>query len=100
MENFSRSILRKMDEPDATILDLGCGYGEFINQANAKANNAMDLNPRTRKLLKTDATFHKQDCSIQWPFEGNFLDLIFTSNFFEHLPNKKALDPTVRQAKK
>ncbi|MDG0964962.1 MAG: hypothetical protein P8O23_07845, partial [Opitutales bacterium] len=21
---------------DATILDLGCGYGEFINQANAK----------------------------------------------------------------
>ena len=90
----------KWIEPDATILDLGCGYGEFINQANAKVKHAMDLNPRTRKLLKTDVIFHEQDCSAPWPFEENSFDIIFTSNFFEHLPNKKALDATVRQAKK
>lgn len=90
----------KWIEPDATILDLGCGYGEFINQANAKSKHAMDLNPRSRKLLKTDVTFHEQDCSLPWPFEENSLDLIFTSNFFEHLPNKKALDTTIAQAKK
>ncbi|TVR12150.1 MAG: class I SAM-dependent methyltransferase, partial [Phormidium sp. GEM2.Bin31] len=27
------------------ILDLGCGWGEFINQVEAKRKYAMDLNP-------------------------------------------------------
>jgi len=90
----------KWIKQDATILDLGCGYGEFINQANAKIKHGMDLNPRTRKLLKDDVIFHEQDCSKPWPLEENSLDLIFTSNFFEHLPNKKALDATISEAKK
>ena len=85
---------------DATILDLGCGYGEFINQADAKVKHAMDLNPRTRELLNGDVIFHEQDCSLPWPFEENSLDLIFTSNFFEHLPDKKSLDATIFEAKK
>ena len=90
----------KWIKQDATILDLGCGYGEFINQANAKIKHGMDLNPRTRKLLKDDVIFHEQDCSKPWPLEENSLDLIFTSNFFEHLTNKKALDATIAEAKK
>ena len=90
----------KWINPNDTILDLGCGYGEFINHANAKVKHAMDLNPRTRKLLKDDVIFHEQDCSNAWPLEENSLDLIFTSNFFEHLPNKKALDATITEAKK
>ena len=32
------------------ILDLGCGYGEFINNVNCKARYAMDLNPKVKKL--------------------------------------------------
>ena len=84
---------------EATILDLGCGYGEFINQANAKVKHAMDLNPRTRELLNGDVIFHEQDCSLPWPFEKNSLDLIFTSNFFEHLPDKKSLNATISEAK-
>ena len=85
---------------EATILDLGCGYGEFINQADAKVKHAMDLNPRTRELLNGDVIFHEQDCSLPWPFEKNSLDLIFTSNFFEHLPDKKSLNATISEAKK
>lgn len=96
VKEFFSKWIRSTDH----ILDLGCGYGEFINQANAKVKHAMDLNPRTRNLLKDDVIFHEQDCSKAWPLEENSLDLIFTSNFFEHLPNKKALDDTITEAKK
>jgi SAM-dependent methyltransferase len=92
---FSRWI-RNTDK----ILDLGCGYGEFINHANCRVRHAMDLNPKTKSLLDNEIIFHEQDCSKPWKIDSNSLDLVFTSNFFEHLPNKKALDRTVGEIKK
>ena len=82
------------------ILDLGCGYGEFINHTKCDARHAMDLNPKTKSLLDKEIIFHEQDCSNPWKIESNTLDLVFTSNFFEHLPNKESLDRTVGEIKK
>jgi len=82
------------------ILDLGCGYGEFINHTKCEVRHAMDLNPKTRSLLNNNILFHEQDCSKPWKIESNSLDLVFTSNFFEHLPNKESLDRTMREIKK
>jgi len=82
------------------ILDLGCGYGEFINHTKCDARHAMDLNPKTKSLLDKGIIFHEQDCSKPWKIEANSLDLVFTSNFFEHLPNKESLDRTVCEIKK
>ena len=81
------------------ILDLGCGYGEFINHANCEVRHAMDLNPKTESLLDEDIIFHEQDCSTPWNIEPESLDLVFTSNFFEHLPNKDSLDRTMCEIK-
>ena len=44
--------------------------------------------------------FHQQDCSEPWEIDPNSLDLVFTSNFFEHLPNKESLDRTMGEIKK
>jgi len=82
------------------ILDLGCGYGEFINHAKCKVRHAMDLNPKSKSLLDKEIIFHQQDCSESWKIDQNSLDLVFTSNFFEHLPNKEALDRTIGEIKK
>jgi SAM-dependent methyltransferase len=90
---FSRWV-----RPDQTVLDLGCGYGEFINNVSAAKRFAMDLNPATKKLLQPGIQFLEQDCSGPWPLPANSLDLIFTSNFFEHLPLKSALQATLLQA--
>ena len=81
------------------ILDLGCGYGEFINHVNCEVRYAMDLNPKTKSLLDKEIIFHEQDCSNPWKIEANSLDLVFTSNFFEHLPNKDSLDRTMCEIK-
>ena len=85
---------------DDHILDLGCGYGEFINQVDVAVRHGMDLNPKTKEMLDDKINFHKQDCSKPWDIEPNSLDLVFTSNFFEHLPNKESLDRTMNEIKK
>ena len=81
------------------ILDLGCGYGEFINHTKCEVRHAMDLNPKTRSLMDKEIIFHEQDCSTPWNIEPESLDLVFTSNFFEHLPNKDSLDRTMCEIK-
>lgn len=85
--------------PDsAALLDLGCGYGEFINTVRARAKFGMDLNPRTQQHLAPEVRFLQQDCSMTWPLPDGELDLVFTSNFFEHLPDKPTLGRTLEQA--
>lgn len=83
---------------DATILDLGCGYGEFINHIAAARKFAMDLNPDARGHLAPGITFLEQDCSQKWGVPEGVLDVVFTSNFFEHLPDKPALAATLLEA--
>lgn len=81
-----------------TVLDLGCGYGEFINNVRAKNKLAMDLNPDSKARLSPAVRFLEQDCSKTWQLDPAQLDLVFTSNFFEHLPDKQTLGLTLDQA--
>lgn len=83
---------------DSTVLDLGCGYGEFINQVDAGRKYAMDLNPDAPRYLSGNVNFIRQDCSQTWPVQEASLDVVFTSNFFEHLADKAALGRTLDQA--
>ena len=90
---FSRFI-----SENQTVLDLGCGYGQFINNLRCGKKLAMDLNPQARQLLAPDVTFIEQDCMEPWSIADSSVDIIFSSNFFEHLPSKSALFATVSQA--
>ena len=81
-----------------SVLDLGCGYGDFINNVRVGQRYAMDMNPHTRHLLQPAVQFLEQDCSRTWPLPSESLDLIFSSNFFEHLPHKRALASTLSEA--
>src|SRR5437763_16692406 len=69
-----------------TVLDLGAGYCESINNASARVKYAMDLNPLVHKQAAPEVTVLQQDCSETWPVGEGELDAVFTSNFLEHLP--------------
>ncbi|MHB1036355.1 MAG: class I SAM-dependent methyltransferase [Pirellulales bacterium] len=97
-QELTASFFGRWVSPGATVLDLGCGYGEFINNIRASRKLAMDLNPDAPKHLAEDVEFMQQDCSAEWPLPDQTLDVVFTSNFFEHLPDKACLTRALRQA--
>src|ERR1700683_259835 len=85
-------------KPTDTVLDLGCGWCEFINGAKCARKFGMDLNPDARSHANSDVTVLQQDCSQPWNVPAESLDVVFTSNFLEHLPNKEALERTLLSA--
>lgn len=89
------SYFQSLIPPNSTVLDLGCGYGEFINEVQASKKFGMDLNPDTADHLAPEVVFLRQDCSAEWSVAPESLDFVFTSNFFEHLPDKDALGRTL-----
>ena len=95
---LTRNFFNQWIQSTAAVLDLGCGYGEFINNIPAQRKLAMDLNPDAPKHLDPKVEFLHQDCSAPWPLAENSLDVVFTSNFFEHLPNTECLNRTLAQA--
>jgi len=95
---LTSSFFNRWVRPDSSVLDLGCGYGEFINHIVAAHKFAMDLNPDSPKRLAREVVFLEQDCSAPWLLPESSLDVVFTSNFFEHLPEKSALQLTLQQA--
>lgn len=97
-QELTASFFGAWIRPDATVLDLGCGYGEFSNNIRAGRRLAMDLNPDAPKHLAKGVEFIEQDCSVRWPLPDQTLDAVFTSNFFEHLPDKACLKRTLQQA--
>lgn len=97
-EVLVRSFFNRYIKPDDVVLDLGCGYGEFINNISCRKKYAMDLNPDATRHLNPDVELIQQDCSSPWNLPDGILDTVFTSNFFEHLPSKDALSRTLQQA--
>jgi SAM-dependent methyltransferase len=88
---FSRLIA-----PNFTVLDLGCGHGEFINAVEAKTRLAIDMNPASRGKLAEGIQFLLQDSAEPWKgIQDNSIDVVFTSNFLEHLPDKVAVVRTL-----
>ena len=94
VEQYFQSWIRQSDR----LLDLGCGWGEFINQVQAKEKYAIDLNSEAKTHLNADVAFINQSCAERWPFEDNAIDAIFTSNFLEHLLTKDDLLKTLSEA--
>jgi SAM-dependent methyltransferase len=84
----------------SVVLDLGCGWGEFVRNIQARSKYGMDLNPESQRRLPPDVTFLKQDCAERWPLPDATLDVVFSSNFFEHLPTKASLRATLSEARR
>jgi SAM-dependent methyltransferase len=86
--------------PESDVLDLGCGWCEFINAVTCRRKFGMDLNPDAKRFAKPGIRVLEQDCSTRWQIDEESLDVVFTSNFLEHLPTKAALESTLVEARR
>ena len=80
-----------------TVVDLACGYGEFINNIRAGEKIAVDLNPDAAGFLAPGIRFEQVDAAGLGALLQGEADVVFTSNFLEHLPDKVALEVVLGQ---
>jgi SAM-dependent methyltransferase len=83
---------------NSVVLDLGAGWGEFINNIDAIEKYALDLNADTGIRVSANVKFTQQSCAQKWPNYSESLDIVFTSNFLEHLPDKASVQSTIAEA--
>jgi SAM-dependent methyltransferase len=80
------------------VLDLGCGWGHFVNQISVPHRYAIDLNPDAAQRLDPGVELVGRDAAQPWALPDASLDLVFTSNFLEHLPDRDAITAALGEA--
>jgi SAM-dependent methyltransferase len=95
-----RDFFQKYVPPSGTVVDLGAGNCEFINEVRAARRIAVDLNPDTVGFASpgVEVFTTSSDHLLELPDES--VDTVFTSNFFEHLPSKPALMATLAECRR
>jgi len=85
--------------PNSVVLDIGAGYGEFINHIQAKEKIALDINPDLKKFVHSDVkTLICSSIQIK-SIANQSIDVIFVSNFFEHL-DKPSIIKTIKEIRR
>jgi SAM-dependent methyltransferase len=84
----------------AAVLDLGCGFGEFLNPLKCARRAGVDLNPEATKHLDSGIEFHAADVRHLPMFPDGAFDVVFTSNLMEHLPTKEDVEKMLREARR
>lgn len=86
--------------PTDTVVDIGAGYCEFINNIQAGKKIAVDLNPDVRKFAAPEVQVINESCTAIKQLDGGSVDVVFMSNFLEHLPSKALVLDTFREAQR
>jgi SAM-dependent methyltransferase len=97
---LNRHFFQRWISTSSTVLDLGAGYCEFINSVDAHRRLALDLNPETAARADTGVEVLSQDVAQPWRIDSATVDVLFTSNFLEHLPNRDLLTHCLQEARR
>jgi SAM-dependent methyltransferase len=82
------AFFQKLIPAGSAVFDLACGYGEFINNIEAAKKYGADLNPDSQAYLNHDVEFHLVPATEISRIAPGQVDVVFTSNFLEHLKSK------------
>lgn len=99
-DTLCRHFFERYIPAGATVLDLGAGNCEFINSVRAGRKIAVDLNPETATLADRDVEVLQVPSTDLSPVDSGTVDVVFSSNFFEHLPDKDALLDTLGECRR
>ncbi len=87
-----RHFFQRYIRPSATVLEIGFGYGEFINSIVAARKYAVEVSEINAQYLKPEVTFLRSEFTrIQLPLPDESVDHVFISNFTEHILGKERL---------
>ena len=95
-----RYFFQKYVERTDTVLDIGAGHCEFINHIEARRRIAFDLNPDVRASAAVGVEVVQGVSTDLSAFRDELFDVVFVSNFFEHLPTKDDLLRTLGEVRR
>jgi SAM-dependent methyltransferase len=76
----------------AHVLEIGAGYCEFINNVQAAARVAIDVNPATKDHARPGVTVHEIAAEqLSDRIRPASIDVAFMSNFLEHCGSRDQL---------
>lgn len=82
-------FLSRYVRPSDSVVDIGAGYCEFINNIEAREKTAVDLNPDVARFANPGTRIINENCTSISALETSSVDIVFMSNFLEHLPDKQ-----------
>src|SRR5512140_1463725 len=87
-----RVVLQRYVEPTDTVVDLGAGFCEFINTIRCEHKVAIDARPALRQHAAEGVHAVVGDVhAVLGKVADATVNVVFCSNFFEHLRNKEAV---------
>lgn len=75
-----------------SVLDVGCGNGYLVSELLKEGIYAIGMDFSTYAGKKIPHNFVSADALQKFPFEDKSFDVVFSSDFFEHIPEEKIDD--------
>ena len=88
-----RHFFSRFVRPGDTVVDIGAGYCEFINNIECRVKYAVDLNPNVKRFANPGIHVINEPCTAVATLASDSVDVVFMSNFLEHLPSKATETP-------
>jgi len=95
---INREFFQQFVKETDTVLDLGAGWGEFIRTIRAARRLALDLNAEMPTRVGPGVEAFVHDFRHPWPLAEASVDVVFSSNVFEHMPDKDTLQGVLAEA--
>ena len=89
--------LQRWFPENGTVLDLGAGYCEFINNIKAARKVAVDMNPDTVTCAGPDVQVLNAPVVPLPSMQTDSIDAAFVSNLLEHLADKAQVMELLRE---
>ena len=91
-------FFQKYVKRDDVVLDLGPGFGEFLRHIECASRIAVDIEKLSTRTLPAgvqEVIAPSHELSAHVP--ASSVDVVFCSNFFEHLPDKPTFLATLKE---
>lgn len=84
---------------DAVLLDLGAGYGYFVNAIQARERHALDRSPAITGHVAPGVVAHVGECTDLSRFADGTFDAVFAGHLLEHLSHEQ-VDQTLGEVRR
>lgn len=80
----------------AKVLDIGSGYGNFINNIKAQERHALDIADISKSNVAKNVVFYLDSSCEMKGVKSSYFDFVFASNLLEHLSCLELKDTLVQ----